>query len=54
MTFVDRKLPLQVDIRNQIQPEDVRTMSLSPSPTVTLANGVEMPQIALGTWPMKG
>ncbi|MCK6403634.1 MAG: aldo/keto reductase [Sphaerotilus natans subsp. sulfidivorans] len=32
-------------------------MSLSPvppSPTVTLANGVEMPQIALGTWPMKG
>ena len=27
-------------------------MSVNPSPTLTLANGVEMPQLGLGTWPM--
>ena len=25
---------------------------IDPAPTVTLANGVEMPQLGLGTWPM--
>lgn len=28
-------------------------MNASPVPSVTLANGVTMPQIGLGTWPMK-
>lgn len=28
--------------------------SVPLSPTVTLANGVPMPQLGLGTWPMKG
>lgn len=27
-------------------------MTVSPAPLVRLANGVEMPQLALGTWPM--
>ena len=27
-------------------------MTVKPAPTVTLANGVEMPQLGLGTWPM--
>ncbi|KDB53066.1 oxidoreductase [Sphaerotilus natans subsp. natans DSM 6575] len=28
--------------------------AVSPSPTVSLSDGVEMPLIALGTWPMRG
>ena len=27
-------------------------MTLTPAPTLTLANGVQMPQLGLGTWPM--
>lgn len=27
-------------------------MTVQPAPTVTLANGVQMPQLGLGTWPM--
>ena len=27
-------------------------MALQPAPTLTLANGVKMPQLGLGTWPM--
>ena len=27
-------------------------MTLTPAPTVSLANGVKMPQLGLGTWPM--
>lgn len=27
-------------------------MNVKPAPTVTLANGVRMPQLGLGTWPM--
>lgn len=27
-------------------------MNVKPAPTVTLANGVEMPRLGLGTWPM--
>jgi len=27
-------------------------MSITLAPTLTLANGVEMPQLGLGTWPM--
>jgi diketogulonate reductase-like aldo/keto reductase len=27
-------------------------MSVNPAPTLTLANGVEMPQLGLGTWPI--
>ena len=27
-------------------------MNVNPAPTVTLQNGVEMPQLGLGTWPM--
>jgi len=27
-------------------------MTVNPAPTLTLANGVEMPQLGLGTWPM--
>ena len=27
-------------------------MNLKPAPVLTLANGVEMPQLGLGTWPM--
>ncbi|GAA0793606.1 aldo/keto reductase [Marinobacterium sediminicola] len=27
-------------------------MSLTPAPTLTLANGIEMPQVGLGTWPL--
>ena len=28
------------------------TQRINPAPTLTLANGVEMPQLGLGTWPM--
>ena len=28
--------------------------AVPPAPTVTLANGVAMPRLGLGTWPMKG
>lgn len=28
------------------------TKTVNPAPTLTLANGVEMPQLGLGTWPM--
>lgn len=28
------------------------TKAVNPAPTLTLANGVEMPQLGLGTWPM--
>lgn len=28
------------------------TISVNPAPTVTLANGVQMPRLGLGTWPM--
>ena len=27
-------------------------MAVNPAPTITLANGVRMPHIGLGTWPM--
>lgn len=29
-------------------------MTKSPVPTITLSNGVEMPRLGYGTWPMKG
>ena len=28
------------------------TKTVNPAPTLTLANGVDMPQLGLGTWPM--
>lgn len=31
---------------------DETTMNLSPAPCLTLSNGVAMPQLGLGTWPM--
>ena len=30
------------------------TIALTPVPTIPLANGVAMPRIGLGTWPMRG
>jgi 2,5-diketo-D-gluconate reductase A len=31
---------------------DEAAMNLKPAPVLTLANGVDMPQLGLGTWPM--
>ncbi len=29
-----------------------QTMSVTTTPTITLSNGIRMPQLGLGTWPM--